>query len=143
MIDPRMWKVMQKRLGYDDSELELFRNNPRNEQVLSKLEQLQRTRFVVEVVDAHGCNSRHKKGDTFQIDGHGNLVTAAGPGRICLYALGSLTTLLHAAQELIYAGVDPNEMRFKSAGCRDIGLNCGGWGKIVMTLSAVRTEAED
>lgn len=140
MIDDRLWKVMQKRLGYTDAEMEVFRNNPRNEDVLSRIEDLNRTRFLIEVVEAHGCNTRHRKGDTFQIDGHGNLITAGGPSRICMYALGSLTTLLHAAQELIYAGVDPNEMRFKSAGCRDIGLNCGGWGKIVMKLTAVRSE---
>jgi hypothetical protein len=30
------------------------------------------------------------------------------------------------------AGVDPNEMRFKKTGCFDVGVKCGGWGRIVM-----------
>jgi hypothetical protein len=36
--------------------------------------------------------------------------------------------------ELLCAGVDPNEMRFKRAACFDVGLECGGWGRIVMEI---------
>jgi hypothetical protein len=45
-----------------------------------------------------------------------------------------MPTLIAAAQELFYAGVDPNEMRFKRTGCGDVGVNCGGWGHIVMEV---------
>ncbi len=33
-----------------------------------------------------------------------------------------------------YAGIEPNEMRFRRAGCFDVGVQCGGWGHIVMEL---------
>lgn len=39
-----------------------------------------------------------------------------------------------AANELFYAGVDPNGMRFRRVGCFDVGVRCGGWGHIVMEL---------
>ncbi|HEX9933981.1 MAG TPA: hypothetical protein VGB38_02190 [bacterium] len=136
MIDQRMWKIIQKRLGYNDEELERFRNNPRNEHVMSKGAELISTRFIIEVVEAHGCNSRHKKGDKFFLDGYGNLTRDQNPDKICIFAIGSLSTLIFAAQELIYAGMDPNEMRFKSVGCIDVGLHCGGWGKVIMKLTA-------
>ena len=29
---------------------------------------------------------------------------------------------------------DPNEMLFKRAGCFDVGLQCGGWGRVVMEI---------
>jgi len=45
-----------------------------------------------------------------------------------------MPTLIFMAHELFYAGVDPNEMRFKRAGCSDIGIQCGGWGHIVMEV---------
>jgi hypothetical protein len=32
----------------------------------------------------------------------------------------------------MYAGVDPNKMVFKRCGCTDVGVQCGGWGRIVM-----------
>ena len=36
-----------------------------------------------------------------------------------------------------WAGVDPNEMRFKRAGCFDVGVKCGGWGRIVLQCRVV------
>ena len=45
------------------------------------------------------------------------------------------SSMIFAANELFYAGVDPNEMRFKRAGCFDVGVQCGGWGRVVLELS--------
>jgi hypothetical protein len=42
--------------------------------------------------------------------------------------------MVFAANEMLYAGVDPNEMRFRRAGCFDVGLQCGGWGRVVLEL---------
>ncbi len=43
--------------------------------------------------------------------------------------------LIFAASELFYAGVDPNQMKFRRSGCFDVGVQCGGWGKVVVELS--------
>ena len=134
-----MWKIVQKRLKYDDGQIEEFKKNPRNAAVLGKGEELAKIKFKITVIDAHGCNSRHKKGDTFYLDGHGNLILASSPDKICIYALSALSTLVFTAQELIYAGIDPNEMRFNRVGCIDVGLNCGGWGKVVLQLNVEDT----
>ena len=53
---------------------------------------------------------------------------------ICVYALNAITMQVFTAGELICAGVDPNEMRFKRAACFDVGLECGGWGRVVMEI---------
>jgi len=37
---------------------------------------------------------------------------------------------------MIMADVDPNEMRFKRTACFDVGVECGGWGRIVPELKA-------
>jgi uncharacterized repeat protein (TIGR04076 family) len=136
MIDERMWQIMQKRLGYSDEEIALFRTDPKNEQVLEKAKELSRINLIAEVIEAHGCNSRHKKGDRFRLDGYGNLIKEPNPDKICIFALGALVPGVFAAQELVYAGVDPNKMRFRSVGCIDVGIRCGGWGKVIMHLSA-------
>ncbi len=140
MIDNRMWRIIQKRLGYNDEEMEAFRTNPRNEHVISKGEELFKTRFIVEIVHAQGCNSRHKVGDKIYLDGYGNLIKEQNPDKICIFALSSLSALIFTTQELVYAGIDPNEMRFKSVGCIDVGLKCDGWGKVVMKLSAEKAK---
>jgi len=141
-VSEDVWKYMQKHLGYTDDEMKLFKRNPRNEDVISKAPALMNKTIVVKVVDSHGCNSQHKVGDKFYFDGPGNLLTKLCPKRICFGALNSMSPLIYAADELFYAGVDPNEMRFNRVGCGDVGVNCGGWGHIVMELSVEERKKE-
>ena len=133
-VDESVWDFFQKHVGYTDEEMKEFRENPRNEDVLSKGRALMNKTIVVEVVKSHGCNSQHKEGDKFYFDGAGNLITKLCPKRVCIYALSAVHFLVFASNELFYAGVDPNDMRFKRAGCFDVGVKCGGWGNIVMEI---------
>lgn len=128
------WKFIKKRLGYTDEEMKKFRENPRNEDVLSKASELVKKTIIAEVIDSHGCNSQHTVGDKLYFDAAGNLLAELCPKRICVYALNSITPQIFAVNELLLAGVDPNEMRFKRAACFDVGLECGGWGRVVMEI---------
>ena len=125
---------IKKHLGYDDEELEIFLSNPKNVEILSKAPALMQKTIVAEVVASHGCNSQHKFGDKFYFDGAGNLITKLNPKRICIHALSALSGPIYVANELFYAGVDPNEMRLNRVGCFDVGVRCGGWGHIAMEL---------
>ena len=133
-IDERMWRITQKRLGYNDEEMQEFKDDPRNADVLRKSANLVGKTLALEVVESHGCNSRHKVGDKIFFDGAGNLLTERCPSKVCSYALNSAVLMIFAANEMLYAGVDPNEMCFRRAGCFDVGLNCGGWGRVVFEL---------
>ena len=133
-LDEGIWKNVQRHLGYNDEEMKRFRENPRNEDVLAKAPALMNKTIIAKVVESHGCNSQHKVGEKLYFDGAGNLLTKLCPQRICIYALSSIASLIFTSNELLYAGVDPNEMRFKRAGCFDVGVQCGGWGHIVMEL---------
>jgi uncharacterized repeat protein (TIGR04076 family) len=133
-VNEDTWNFYQKHLGYTDAEMKKFRENPRNQDVISKAPALMNKTMIVEVVESHGCNSQHKVGDKFYFDGSGNLLTKLCPKRICISAMSSVAALIQASSELFYAGVDPNEMRFKRAGCGDVGIRCGGWGHIAMEL---------
>ena len=135
-ISDDTWKLVQKHLGYTDDEMKIFRADPRNEDTLSKTIPMLNKTFVAEVVESHGCDSGHKVGDRIYFDGRGiSLLTKLGPSRICIFALHSLALAMPAVAELFYAGVDPNQMRFKRFGCPDVGIKCGGWGHIVMEIS--------
>ena len=129
------WKFIKDRLGYTKEEMKIFRENPRNADVLSKAPELLTKTIIVEIVDSHGCNSQHRIGDKFYFDAAGNLLTERCPQRVCIYALQAITPQGFAANELFNAGIDPNEMRFKRAACFDVGLECGGWGRVVMEIS--------
>ena len=133
-IGEDVWRFYQQHLGYNNEEMKKFKENPRNVNLVSKAPELMNKTIVFEVVDSHGCNSHHKVGDKLYFDGSGNLITAMCPKRVCFGALNATGSLIYAADELMYAGVDPNEMQFKRVGCGDVGLNCGGWGHIVMEV---------
>ncbi len=125
---------LQNHFGYNDKEMKLFVENPRNQEVLNLGPKLISKTIIAEVVQSHGCNSGHKAGDKFYFDGAGNLITKMNPKRICVFAISQIATLVFGAHELLYAGVDPNNMRFKRVSCPDVGVKCGGWGSVVMEL---------
>ncbi|MFX1375545.1 MAG: hypothetical protein ACFFA0_07020 [Promethearchaeota archaeon] len=134
-IDEGMSNTLKEYFGYTNEELQILLQNPRNQEVLSKSLMLLNRTIVIEVVCSHGCTAQHKVGDRFYFNGIGQLLTKYGPKKICIYALSALEHLIFAANELYFAGVDPNEMRFNRADCTaDVGLKCGGWGKIVMEI---------
>jgi len=60
--------------------------------------------------------------------------------KVCIYALNAPTALNLASNELVYAGVDPNEMRFRRAGCFDVGVQFGDWGRFVIEFKVVDRE---
>jgi uncharacterized repeat protein (TIGR04076 family) len=131
-LDEATRNVIQKHFDYTDEEMKAFVEDPRNADVLSKTPLFASKTIVFEVVDSHGCNSQHKVGDRLVFDGAGNLLSKRSPDKVCIYALNAASGLIFAAGELLMAGVDPNEMRFKRTGCFDVGVKCGGWGRIIM-----------
>ncbi len=133
-IHDAAWKMFQQHLGYTDEEMAKFQADPRNAEVLAKAPDLMNKTIVAEVVESHGCNSQHKVGDKFYLDGAGNLISKLCPKMMCLYAVSALKPAVFAVNELFYAGADPNGLRFNRTGCSDVGIECGGWGHIVMEI---------
>jgi uncharacterized repeat protein (TIGR04076 family) len=131
-IDESTWTFIQRHLGYTDEEMVRFRENPVNEDILTNVMGLLNKTVVAEVVESHGCASQHQVGDKFYFDGAGNLLTGRSPEKVCTFALHAFSPCIFAGLELFMAGVNPNQMRFKRAGCQDVGIRCGGWGNIVM-----------
>ena len=138
-----MWALVQQHLGYDDEEMALFRADPRNAKVLATAPEMRRKTIVFEVVESHGCNSQHQVGTCFFFTGDGNFITKMAPKRVCAFALPVMAQMIFGLQELWYAGVDPNEACFRRASCFDVGVACGGWGKVVVEAKVMdREEAE-
>ena len=109
-ISEEIWQFIQNHLGYSDEEMKLFRDKPKNAEIIAKAPELMSKTIVAEVVDSQGCNSQHQVGDKIYFDGAGNLLTKLSPKRICVHALSALSGPIYVANELFYAGVDPNDM---------------------------------
>jgi uncharacterized repeat protein (TIGR04076 family) len=141
-IDENVWTFLKQHLDYSDEELTKFRADSRNEEVLKRAADLMSKTIVAEVIHSHGCNSQHKVGDKFYLDGVGNLISDLCPKKMCLHAVSALKSPVFAANELLYAGVDPNKMLFKRCGCSDVGLECGGWGRVILEISVQERNKE-
>lgn len=142
-VPDEVWSMMRTHLGYTDGEMEMFKQNPRNARVMARAAELQGKTIVFEVVESHGCNSRHDVGTRFFFSGDGNLISKMAPSRVCAYILPVMCQAIFGIQELIYADADPNSLCFKRAGCFDVGVQCGGWGHIVIEAKVMgRQEAK-
>lgn len=135
-ISKEMWGIIQAHLGYNDEEMALFQGNPKTMGIVSKIPKLMNMNFVFEVVQSHGCGAHHKVGDKVYFDGLGCLVQEQGRNRICAFAVSSMSQLIWTAQELVYAGVDPNRMCLNRVCCIDVGVKCGGLGNVVFEFAA-------
>jgi len=139
-VPEQMWQLMKHRLGYTDAEYEKFRAEARNEDVLRVGADMAQKTIVFEVIESSGCNSGHAVGTRIFFSGDGNLLTKLAPSKVCAYLLPIMGQAIFAIQELWYAGADPNALRFKRAGCFDVGVQCGGWGHVVLEASVVDRE---
>lgn len=131
-IPDAVWDMFKERLGYDDEELAAFKSDPRNARVIAVGPELVRKTIVFEVVESHGCNCGHTAGTKFYFSGEGMLLAKMSPPRVCAFAIPVMTQAIYGIHELIYAGADPNSLCFKRGACFDVGVLCGGWGRIVV-----------
>lgn len=140
-VPEQVWALMKAHLGYTDDEIELFKNNPRNARVMAEAPRMRQRTIVFEVVESTGCNSQHEVGTCFYFTGDGNLISSMAPKRICVFVMPVMTQAIFAIHEIWYAGGDPNEMCFSRGGCFDVGVRCGGWGKVVLEARVMDREA--
>ena len=128
---------IQEFLGFDASEAESFMDNERNRVVLGKIGSLINTRFVFRVIEAKGCGCRHRIGQEICIRGDGVIISDKNADGTCVFLVQAMVPVVFAAQELIYAGLDPGKLFFRHVGCFDVGLSCGGIGHVAVELNVV------
>lgn len=128
------WMYVKKKLNYSNSEFDKFKSNPKNENMLMMAPAINDARIVATIIESNGCVSGHKVGNQFVFDGFGNLLTNLTEKKICIYALNAIVPQIFAASELMLSNVDPNNMRFNRASCFDVGVSCGGVGRIAMVV---------
>jgi uncharacterized repeat protein (TIGR04076 family) len=129
-----IWRRFQKHMGYTDQELAVFRSDPEKVKMVTGTPEFVKARVVAEVVESHGCHARHQVGDKFIITAGGQLLADECPRRMCLFALGPVSQQLPAIYERLISKSDPLYERFTIVQCTDVGLDKGGWGKILMKV---------
>ncbi len=129
-------RMIQKRLGLDDGEFGVIRDNPKYQRLFQNALKGARYRLVAEIVESKACHSGHAKGQKLYFDSTGNLLTRQSPERVCAFLMPNLTVLINAFFENLMNGRDPNEVIFNRTGCFDVGPACGGWGHVLVEMKA-------
>ncbi len=129
-----IWRRFQKHMGYTDEEMEIFRSDPEKVKMVTQTPEFVKCRVIAEVIESHGCYAQHRVGDRFVMTAGGELIAEECPKRMCISALGQISNMLPAIYERFITKSDPNFERSHIVQCTDIGLDKGGWGKILMKV---------
>jgi len=129
-----IWRRFQKHMGYTDEEMKVFRSDPEKVRMVTQTPEFVKCKVIAEVIESHGCYAQHKVGDRFVMTAGGELITEECPKRMCISALAQVSNVLPAIYERLIAKSDPNFERSNIVQCTDVGLDKGGWGKILMKV---------
>jgi uncharacterized repeat protein (TIGR04076 family) len=127
---------IKQQLGYTDAEMEMWKSNPKNMEMLNsgRMAEFGKYRVVAEVIKSHGCAMGHKVGDKLIFTGMGGFEGKDPAGPVCISAIGPVVPLVIGVLNNVAAGNDPQNMVFNRIKCFDVGVENGGWGEILMEI---------
>ena len=132
-MNNEVWEVARNHPRYSNEEMELFKSDPGDADILVKAPELMNKTIVAEVEESLGCNSQQKLRDKFYLN-RGTLISKLCPKRMCIHAVTALQVRGIAMNELLYAEMDADEMKLKRTGCFDGWLEYESWERIVMDV---------
>lgn len=135
-----IWQRFQKHMGYTDAELEIFKKDTAKVKRVTGTPDFVKCRIIAEVIESHGCHAGHRVGDRFVMNAGGQLLSEQCPKKMCMAALGPVSNVIPVIFDRFDSHSDPNYERFKIVQCTDIGLDKGGWGKILMKVFVQKPE---
>ena len=68
------------------------------------------------------------------MNGNGALLRDECPPVMCLGLVAQLPPVIAAIWERFVAGLDPNGLLIDTIGCSDVGVDCGGWGRVIAKI---------
>jgi len=129
-------EAIRRRLNLKDEDWSVIEKNPKFQRLFQNALKASGYRLVAEVIESVGCHSGHVVGQKLIFDNSGNLLTRENPDRVCAFLMPNVTVLINAFFENLMNGRDPNEVMFNTTGCYDTGPLCGGWGHVVVRMTA-------
>jgi len=132
-------KKFGDRVGYSASDLEHFSENDPRARLINRMpDAFKRYSIVAEVVQSRHCNTGYKVGDRFVLDADGNFITKLCPKKMCVYAISQLIVPVALINERFSEGLPPDNFHFMHhVRCLDTGVECMGYGGIMLKVSAV------
>ncbi|MBI2916852.1 MAG: hypothetical protein HYY01_02575 [Chloroflexi bacterium] len=139
-LTPRLRQRLKDTHGYTDEQLDLYlANNPRALRVIHNFAgKFREYKMVAEVVQSRGCALHLKAGDKLVLTSDGLLLADESTAALCLWALAPLVPWNYMVYDRLIEGQDPTEFGLDRVRCLDVGLECGGWGEVLMKVYCIR-----
>lgn len=135
-IPDKVWKDIQKIMGYSDKEWDKFKQQPRTKKIISQFEGLSQASVLFEVKKSNGCICGHRKGDFFLFRNGGALDMENSTKKLCPFLMPPMARAMWIVQERVWEGLDPLPV-YPAGHCDDVGLDCNGWGRVVIEARIV------
>ena len=135
MPTEEFWQKIQQGMGYTDEEMRLARASPYRSKALAAGPKMVRQRVIAEIVDAKNCVA-HPVGTRYVIRANGIIQTGENPPKLCLLLLTVLLPAVQVTFDRLAQGGDlgPDWERFYR--CPDAGVECGGFGRVTVKVTA-------
>ncbi len=138
MVDDIIKKYGQ-RVGYNDSEMEKFREGGHRVRHVKRLSEAAPLYSIeAQFVRSRDCNSGHVEGQRLVVDVDGNFVPKLCPKKMCVYLVSQLAIPIAQINERLSEGHDPNDFHFmRYVRCPDVGVECLGYGEVMLKVSVI------
>ena len=119
-----------------EREMEVFLKSPERARRLRGSERFRDYRIVLEVVNSEACICGHSKGDTFELDSMGRLLSGPTPTSVCILALARAWYRVLIVLERMAQQADEKEPDFSGA-LLDLPISCAGGGLPLSTCGRI------
>jgi uncharacterized repeat protein (TIGR04076 family) len=134
-VNEKVLEAMKERLGYNGAEWEMWLKEPKNLELVTRVEEFSNCRMVAEVIKGRACAVGHKVGDKLIFNGLGAFIRKEPQGEVCAGILVPLLPLVCSVFYGLLGGVDVQKLLlFPKISCVDVGVENGGWGKVIVEL---------
>ena len=137
--DNDILRLYGEKVGYNDEELEKFKEGGHRVRFLNRLSQVgEKHTIEAEVVRSKHCNSGYKVGDKLILDTYGNFLSKLCPKRMCVYLISQLMIPVALINERLSEDLNPNQFHFMHyVRCLDVGVECSGYGEVMLRVQPV------
>ena len=139
MDDKTVIKKYSERVNYSDAEMKLLKEGGHRIRHLKNLAKAAPLYSIqAEVVKSRHCNSGHDVGQKLILDVDGNFITKLCPKKLCVYLVSQLILPVAMINERLSEGLEPNDFHFmRYVRCLDAGVECLGFGEVMMKVSVI------
>jgi len=134
MVDDGTLDLLKGILGYTDSQMEKWKSNPPNMDVLENIALFQQYKMVAEVTSSIGCAAQHKVGDRIVFGSGTSLLCKESPDQICFALLLPIIPYVQVFFDRLCNGQIPGNFAYPNVHCLDVGLDHGGSGEVVAKI---------